>query len=353
MKKILAVFSIFSLFILASCSNNDEEDFFPPEPDSDNSTNTTEPDSDNGTWDNESTDNDTSVINDDNSTEPDDNTDTTDNEITDDDTTVIDDNDTTDPNDDSDSTDNEITDDDTTVIDDNDTTEPDNEISDNDTTDIDDNNSDDNDSTEPDNDADDDNDTDSTDIDSTDIDDNDSDDDDSTEPDSDADDDSDTGSGEDGPHECAVNPTTPCKSGNLIWSSRSASPADWDIAKSKCATYSEGKFTSGWKLPTINELRGIIQNCDKTKAGGDCQVTNECSSDSCYTNGLCNKVFGDICTPSLEHSPFGETEKLWSVTDQSNDPNTAWYVDFNNGEIGYAATNNNYEIYYRCVRTVE
>ncbi len=338
MKKILVIFSIFSLFILASCSNNDEEDFFPPEPDSDNGTNTTEPDSDNGTSDNEITDNDTTVINDDNSTEPDDNTDTTDNEITDNDTTIIDDNDSndddtieSDDNNDSgsDLTDNEITDEDTTVIDDNDTMESDDD-SDTDSTD-----------------------NEITDNDTTDIDDNESDNDDSTEPDNDADADSDTGSGEDEPHECAVNPTTPCKAGNLIWSSRSATTVDWDTAKSKCASYSEGKFTSGWKLPTINELRGIIQNCDKTKAGGDCQVTNECSSDSCYTNVSCKKVFGDICSPSVEHSPFGETEKLWSATDQSNDHNTAWYVYFHNAEIGYAATNNNYEIYYRRVHTVE
>jgi len=324
MKKILVVFSIFCLFILASCSKHDLEDIFPPEPDSDIYS-----------TDNEITDDDTADIDDNDTTEPSDDPDTTDNEISDDDTTDIDDNDndsddndSMEPSDDSDTTDNDISDDDTADINDNDSMEPsddsdttDNDISDDDTADIDDDDTTDNEIT---------------------------------------DNDTDTGSGENDPHECAVNPVTPCKSGNLIWSSRSAAPTDWDTAKSKCASYSEGKFTSGWKLPTISELRTVMRNCSNTETGGSCRVTDECvtwyediNGVVCYTNPACKKVFGNVCSTDVEHSPFGETGKLWSASYQTDNPGWVWYISFYNGEIANAQDWTDNEIYYRCVHAVE
>ena len=166
--------------------------------------------------------------------------------------------------------------------------------------------------------------------------------------------------GADEPHECSVDPATPCKAGNLIWSSRSANTVDWDTAKSKCASYSEGKFTSGWRLPKINELRKVMRNCTTTETGGNCGVTDECALKgtdingiACYTNSACKKAFGDICSPSLEHSPFGETGKLWTALKTQDDPDWAWYVSFYNGEIAWAPDWTNDEIYYRCVHNIE
>ncbi len=382
MKKFFIVFSIFSLFILASCSKHNEEDIFPADTGSDTSDTGT---SDNDTTDTGDTNTDTADTGTDTAdtgdisadTDIDTDTDTgTDTGTTQEDTDE--DADTTAPDEETSDSDSFITDpdeDETTPEDDSDNDSSDSDTTDNDLTDSDDSDADDADSAES-GDEDADSDTDDSDsAESGDEDaDSDADDSDSAESgdedaDSDTDDadsaessdedtDADTGSGEEGLHECSVNPATPCKSGNLIWSSRSADTTDLDTAKSKCAKHKEGTFTSGWRLPTINELRTVIRNCTTTEPGGNCRVTNECpylehESLICYTNQSCKKVFGDICSTSVEHSPFGEKGKLWSATTIGYDPTQAWYVGFKNGEIGYSATNNNYEIYYRCVHNIE
>ena len=366
MKKFFIVFSIFSLFILASCSKHNEEDIFPADTGSDTS--------DTGTSDNDTTDTgdtntdtadtgtDTASDSGDISADTDIDTDTdtgTDTGTTQEDTDE--DADTTAPDEETSDSDSFITDpdeDETTPEDDSDNDFSDSDTTDKDLTDSDDSDPDDADSAESGDEDADSNTDDSDSAESGDEDaDSDADDADSAES-GDEDADADTGSGEEGLHECSVNPATPCKSGNLIWSSRSADTTDLDTAKSKCAKHKEGTFTSGWRLPTINELRTVIRNCTTTEPGGNCRVTNECpylehESLICYTNQSCKKVFGDICSTSVEHSPFGEKGKLWSATTIGYDPTQAWYVGFKNGEIGYSATNNNYEIYYRCVHDAE
>ena len=160
--------------------------------------------------------------------------------------------------------------------------------------------------------------------------------------------------------ECSNSSTTPCKAGGLIWSSRSAAPTDWEHAGSGCMNWSEGKFTSGWRLPKINELRKVMRNCTTTETGGNCRVTDECAimgtdinGIACYTTPACKKVFGNVCSPSLEHSPFGETGKLWTALKTQDDPDWAWYVSFYNGEIAWAPDWTDNEIYYRCVHNAE
>lgn len=269
--------------------------------------------------------------------------------------------DTTDP--DGSDTDNADTDDSGTDTDSNDTG-----ISDNDTSDSDDNDPDNSDDNDPEGSSDDDTDTDQTgpdgdtqdpDNDTTEIDDNDSDDTDDSDTEGSSDDDTDTDSGESGEiPECSSTSTTPCKAGNLIWSSRSTATKDWENAKSDCSHWSEGTLTSGWRLPTINELRRVMRNCSKTESGGNCRVTDECAfmgtdieGNTCYSNSSCKKVLGDICATNLEHSPFGETDKLWSALKTQDDPDWAWYVSFYNGEIAWAPTGD--KIYYRCVHSID
>ena len=168
--------------------------------------------------------------------------------------------------------------------------------------------------------------------------------------------DSDTDSGESGEvPECSKNSAMPCKAGGLIWSSRSAAHKEWADAKSDCEHWNEGSFTSGWRLPTISEFRKIIKNCSYTEPGGNCHVTDSCASfydGMCYIAASCYYI-SEACPNYYEHSPFGETGKLWSGSDISDIPTNAWWVDFSFGAISFAdkESSNGHDIYYRCVHS--
>ena len=358
MKKFFIIYSMFCLFFLASCSVKDD-------------------------------DNDEIIYDDTDQTESNDNAQSSGNDITDTDNSSIENNDAdntgtgesgngtgqTESDGDSQNPDNDTTDtgdnnnenndagnggadDDVTDDNDNDNgqTEPDGDSDDIELSDID--MSSDNDNGDSDNDGDypDDNDTNDNDDDDAD---NDVTGDSDTEVSPDEDTDADSGESGDVP-ECSSSSGTPCKAGGLIWSSRSGTPKDWDSADDDCSkNWSEGRFTSGWRLPTINDIREIIQNCDKTKAGGYCGVTNGCAYKDhpaifCYTNTSCNSG-NNTCSTSEEHSPFGEKGMLWSATIVTDMPREAWYVNFYNGAISYAdkETSYGYNIYYRCVHDIE
>ena len=176
-----------------------------------------------------------------------------------------------------------------------------------------------------------------------------------------SDEDADTDSGESNElPECSSTSATPCKAGGLVWSSRSAAEKDWDGAKSGCSNWSEGRFTGGWRLPTISELRTLIINCPTTETGGNCRVTDQCvtfgenyDGTYCFSNGACSKVFGDICPTSQEHSLFGEKVKLWSSSYQTDNPGNVWYVNFNNGAVAFASDWIDDDINYRCVHSAD
>ena len=155
--------------------------------------------------------------------------------------------------------------------------------------------------------------------------------------------------------ECSKGSATPCKAGNLVWSSRSNTTKNWEGAKAACANWSEGEFTNGWELPKISALRTLIINCTTTETNGTCRVTNNCltvgeniDGTLCYTNGACYKVLGDLCSTSQDHSVFGDKDQLWSISYPTDYPGFVWYVDFNDGSIGYNKLENE-TLYFRCV----
>lgn len=67
----------------------------------------------------------------------------------------------------------------------------------------------------------------------------------------------------------------------------------WEEAKNYCSDLTESSF-SDWRLPNIDELRTLIQNCDKTKPGGKCRISEnrQCLDEKCWSqdcNG-CGKI---------------------------------------------------------------
>ena len=134
------------------------------------------------------------------------------------------------------------------------------------------------------------------------------------------------------------------KVGEYEWSNFRVA-AKWEQAKQSCDKLEEGGH-SDWRLPNIDELRTLIQNCS-TETGGECKVSEK--------NGcLSSKCFGITCSCDEEknkgyYSKLGDTAVLWSSTSLSNDTDSAWVVYFGRGKVG-TRTKFGYN-YFRCVRS--
>ena len=98
------------------------------------------------------------------------------------------------------------------------------------------------------------------------------------------------------------------KIGNLIWSDRAANKMNWSSAKQYCENLAEGGF-GDWRLPNIYELKTLIGN---------------------------------------GRSKLGDTSWFWSSSTSSEDPGSALFVLFDEGEVGRDDKDD--DIYVRCVR---
>lgn len=98
------------------------------------------------------------------------------------------------------------------------------------------------------------------------------------------------------------------------------------MTASEAAEYCEN-LGGSWSLPTIDELRTLVKNCDALKPEGDCKVSEYCftSTSSCYDSGICG------CGSSSEegyYSSLRDNERLWSKTATSKTKTHIWSLDF-------------------------
>ena len=147
--------------------------------------------------------------------------------------------------------------------------------------------------------------------------------------------------------ECSPTSGTPCMDyeSTLTWSAISSSDMVWDDANTYCENLTEGGYTD-WRLPNIDELRTLIQECEGTQTGGMCSVTESClSASDCWNSDACESCSSDF---TGGYSKFGETTNLWSSSTRSDDTDTAWNVGFSSGSVSGSHKNDNR--YVRCVR---
>ena len=130
----------------------------------------------------------------------------------------------------------------------------------------------------------------------------------------------------------------------LQWSNRSQEKMKWDEAIAYCS-----HIDGNWRLPTISELRSLIRNCEETKTGGKCRVTDKCLS---YRDCKKGEKFCSGCIASEEgiYSVKGDKVWLWSISEAQDfeDHTQAWRVDFEDASVGY--NHKSVEYYVRCVR---
>jgi len=143
------------------------------------------------------------------------------------------------------------------------------------------------------------------------------------------------------------NPGGSCQTidGNT-WSSPATSKMNWIDAKNYCANLTE--CDSKWRLPDINELRTLIQNCYGAQVGGSCRLSSPgCLYMSCMdTNCYCE------CKGSGYYSKLGDSD-LWSSSEITDYNGYAWYVPFDGGCDGNDTVFNENSSKHgvRCIRT--
>ncbi len=140
-----------------------------------------------------------------------------------------------------------------------------------------------------------------------------------------------------------------------MWSVANTSNKDWDSAVDYCSNLNEEGFND-WHLPTIDELRTLIQTCPNTATNGSCKVTNDCLSSSCMNDDYCNGcgVHKDGSLSKLGNSDFAQSYiegRFWSSSVKSDNTNSAWEILFFYGNINSASKTEKRHV--RCVRNYQ
>jgi len=166
-----------------------------------------------------------------------------------------------------------------------------------------------------------------------------------TDSDTDNDTDSDCGPGDCGPPWGWYDKTS-----GLCWQDP---PHDEPLAWEEAIEYCDALVLcdhDDWRLPSISELRSFIRGCEAIMTGGECGVTDECTSFSCRSQ-VC-----DGCTPCGGPGPvcydeedgwgggyycdgdvvggelYSEMDRLWSSTPSSFEY-YIWFVNLKQGRI--------------------
>ena len=155
------------------------------------------------------------------------------------------------------------------------------------------------------------------------------------------------GSASSGPEftECGENPVFPCAdaASGLVWSEKSPLSKVWNEAVFYCESLEEGG-EKNWRLPDIDELRTLVQDCYGTVKGGECMVNTGCLVyDSCWST-FCKCEFDD----SGKYCRFGDLGGLWSSSEAGSEG--AWYINFYEAKIIDEDKENSYSV--RCVSDI-
>jgi|GEM_PF-588768 len=109
----------------------------------------------------------------------------------------------------------------------------------------------------------------------------------------------------------------------LSWSIATEDPVVWDGSVDFC-----NNLGDNWRVPTISELRTLMQNCSGTVTGGECAVTDSCLNSSCYNDECRN------CSASFSgYSKIGDMDLFWSSSVNDADNSIAFEISFFDGGI--------------------
>jgi len=94
------------------------------------------------------------------------------------------------------------------------------------------------------------------------------------------------------------------KSTGLQWSNIPEKLMNWKEAADYCKNLEENGLKK-WRLPNIDELRKLIQNCPRTKPGGKCKVSKKsgCLGLKCYNSDGC----------ACENKKYSSDYSIWKI----------------------------------------
>lgn len=125
----------------------------------------------------------------------------------------------------------------------------------------------------------------------------------------------------------------------LNWSDKSLKTMSWASAETYCEDM-------GGRLPTISELRTLIQNCSGMETDGACGIFDNCLSwDDCWNNSC----LGCSDEGDGRYSFFGDTGYFRSSSERSDGYDGSWYISFSYGGLDSSYYENRvYNV--RCVK---
>ena len=134
--------------------------------------------------------------------------------------------------------------------------------------------------------------------------------------------------------ECWIDP------GNaLVWE---LVPGGGNPSVGDAMTYCDGLTlagASGWRVPTLDELRTLVRGCADTQSAGACGLADDCSTSDCR-NDACDGcidaanqgpgMFGCYWEPNLQ----GECGRYWTSAGPGG--GLGWIVDFDDATVRQA-----------------
>jgi len=143
---------------------------------------------------------------------------------------------------------------------------------------------------------------------------------------------------------------------NLMWQVDWFSPIPWGGSVEYCEMLKLADYND-WRLPTIAELRSLVQGCDDTATGGACTVTDSCLESSCENaacdgcNGIPGPNQGCYGNPAFP----GECYGFWSISEVEDQDDSAWLILYNEAVVMQELKNcdDGCEYLARCVRNAE
>lgn len=121
----------------------------------------------------------------------------------------------------------------------------------------------------------------------------------------------------------------------LIWSDTAPAEATWQEAVIYCKNLEESGLKN-WRLPDIDELRTILNSADNCEVSSEsgCLSFSECRTDDDCFCGECLEEFCYAGNPgNSNYSQFDLREILWSSSTNTDDHDSAWFIDFIEGDI--------------------
>ncbi len=144
----------------------------------------------------------------------------------------------------------------------------------------------------------------------------------------------------------------------LMWQMDWCSPGSvpWNWAVRSCEELVLDGYDD-WRLPTISELRSLVQGCDDTATGGACTVTDSCLDRSCENaacdgcNGIPGPNQGCYGNPAFP----GECYGFWSISEVEDQNDSSWYIIYTIARIRPLdqSCDDGCEHLARCVRDAE